>query len=129
MSKSNYAENKVLDLLNGKTAFSLPTAYVALFTAAPTDLGGGTEVSGGGYARFATTGAHWNSASNGSTSNAMEITFPTASASWGVVTHYATFDAPTGGNLLRWAALSRPRAINLGNTTSFPIGALAQSED
>lgn len=129
MSKTDYAENKVLDLLNGKTAFALPTVYVALFTAAPSDTGGGTEVSGGGYARVATTGATWNAASGGATSNALAVTFPTASAPWGTVTHYATFDAPTSGNMLRWSKLLRPRVIGSGDTVSFAIGALTQSDD
>ena len=93
MSKTDYAENKVLDHLNGKSSFTMPTVYVALFTAAPSDAGGGTEVSGGSYARVATSGATWAAASGGAASNAAAISFPTASASWGTVTHYATFDA------------------------------------
>jgi hypothetical protein len=44
---SDYAENKVLELLVGKTAFSTPTAYLALYTVTPTDAGGGTQVTGG----------------------------------------------------------------------------------
>lgn len=129
MSKTDYAENKVLDHLNGKTSFTMPTVYVALFTAAPSDAGGGTEVSGGSYARVATTGATWAAASAGATSNAAVITFPTASASWGTVTHYATFDASTAGNMLRWAILTASKAIGNGDTASFAIGALTQTED
>ena len=81
MSKTDYSENKVLDHLNGKASFAMPTAYVALFTAAPSDADGGTEVTGGSYARVATSGATWTAASGGSTSNAAAATFPTASAS------------------------------------------------
>ena len=129
MGKSDYAENKVLDLLNGKTAFALPTAYLALFTGAPSDTGGGIEVSGGNYSRVATTGATWTAASGGAASNALAITFPVASAPWGTVSHYATFDAPTGGNMLRWAKLLGPKVVPAGETVSFAIGALTQSED
>lgn len=129
MSKTDYSENKVLDHLNGKASFAMPTAYVALFTAAPSDAGGGTEVTGGSYARVATSGATWTAASGGSTSNAAAVTFPTASASWGTVTHYATFDAATSGNMLRWAALTAPKTIGSGDTASFAIGALTQTED
>ena len=74
-SKSDYAELKVLELLVGKTAFSTPTAYVALYTATPSDSGGGTEVSGGSYARKSTAGSDWNAAASGSISNANAITF------------------------------------------------------
>lgn len=129
MGKTDYAEAKVLDHLNGKTSFTMPTAYVALFTAAPSDSGGGTEVTGGSYARVATTGSTWAAASSGSTSNAAVVTFPTASASWGTVTHYATFDASSGGNMLRWAALTVSKTIGSGDTAAFAIGALAQTED
>lgn len=47
MSKSDYLENKLLDHQLGKTSYTMPTVYVGLFTAAPSDSGGGTEVSGG----------------------------------------------------------------------------------
>ena len=49
---SDYLEDKVLDHVFGGTAYTAPTTlYVALYTVAPTDTGGGTEVSGGAYAR------------------------------------------------------------------------------
>lgn len=129
MSKTDYCENKVLDHINGKSSFTMPTAYVALFTAAPSDAGGGTEVSGGSYARVATSGATWTAASAGATSNAAAVTFPTASASWGTVTHYALFDASSSGNMLRWAALTASKTIGSGDTASFAIGALQMTED
>lgn len=129
MSKSDYAENKVLDLLNGKTAFTLPTVYVALFTAAPSDAGGGTEVSGGSYARKATVAADWNAASGGSTSNANAITFATATGAWGTVTHWATFDASSGGNMLRWGALAVSKVPTSGDVTAFAPGTLVETED
>ena len=129
MSKTDYCENKVLDHINGKSSFTMPTAYVALFTAAPSDAGGGTEVSGGSYARVATSGATWSAAASGAASNAAAISFPTATASWGTVTHYALFDAASSGNMLRWAALTASKAIGSGDTASFAIGALSMTED
>lgn len=52
--------------------YSPPAIYVGLFTAAPTDAGGGTEASGGSYARVQMTQADatW-SAPAGSTSTAI----------------------------------------------------------
>lgn len=128
MSKSTYAENKVLDHMLGKTAWTMPTVYVALYTAAPSDAGGGTEVSGGAYARVATTGATWNAASAGSSSNASAITFPTASASWGTVTHFGQLDASSAGNLLRWGPLTTSKAIGSGDTASFAASSLTCTE-
>lgn len=129
MSNSDYAENKILELLVGKTAFATPSTRVALFTAAPSDAGGGTEVTGGSYARVTTTGATWAAASGGQISNAAEVAFPTPSAGWGTVTHFGLFDALTSGNLLRWGALTTSRTINTGDSPKFPIGSLVLTED
>lgn len=127
MSKSDYAENLVCDLLTGKSPSA--TRYVALYTAAPSDSGGGTEVSGGSYARKSTAAADWNSAASGSSSNANAITFATASGSWGTVTHYAVFDAVTAGNMLFWNALTTSKTVGSGDTASFAAGALVHTED
>jgi hypothetical protein len=97
----------ILGHLVGKTAiFSLPTVYIALFTAVGTDAGTGfTEVTGGSYARAATAAADWSPASGSAPStisNANTLTFPTATADWGTVIAFGLYDASTGGNLLCW---------------------------
>jgi hypothetical protein len=97
----------ILNHITGKSAiFSIPTAYVALFTGVGTDAGSGfTEVSGGSYARVSTAAGDWNSASGTSPSsitNANAITFPTATAGWGNVIAFGLFDASSSGNLLCW---------------------------
>ncbi len=130
--KSDYLENKLLDGVLGGTNFTQPaTVYVALLTAAPTDAGGGTEVSGGSYARAAVTNNSTNfpAAASGSKANGTAIAFPTPSGSWGVVTHFAVYDAASAGNLLYWAALTASQTISTGNTVSFAIGALVITED
>lgn len=127
MSNSDYAENITLDWLLGGSNPTRPSArYVALYTASPSDAGGGTEVSGGSYARVAAT---FGAASGGSASNSAPVTYPTPTASWGTVTHFGVFDALTGGNLLRWAALGAPQAINSGATVSFAASSLVCTQD
>lgn len=127
-SYSDFLENKLLDNLFGATAYTVPgTLYVALFTAAPTDAGGGTEVSGGSYARKAVTNntTNWPNASGGSKSNGALITFATPSANWGTVVAFAIFDALTAGNMLAWADLTTSKTINNGDPApEFAIGAL-----
>jgi hypothetical protein len=137
---SDYLENKVADHLFRGVAFTAPAAlYVALFTAAPSDSGGGTEVSGGSYARVAlapsttnwaaTNGAatttNPSSGSGGTTSNNVAITFPTATGSWGVVTHVAIFDAVTAGNMHWWGALTSSQTVGSGGTFSFAVSSLS----
>jgi hypothetical protein len=135
---SNYAENKVVDaLMRGQTFPTIANTYVGLLTAAPNDAGGGTEVSGGSYARVAVASslANWagtqaaasttaSSGTGGTTSNNGAISFPTPSAGWGTVTHVGVYDASTSGNLLWYTALGVSKTINSGDTVSFPAASL-----
>lgn len=126
-SFSNYLENAVLDHVFGASSYSAPaTLYVALFTVAPNDTGGGTEVSGGSYARVAVTNNATNfpSASGGAKSNGAAITFPTATASWGTVVAMGIYDAASAGNLLAWADLTSSKSVGINDTASFAIGDL-----
>jgi hypothetical protein len=110
-SKADYLENKLLDLVLGATAFAAPgTVYLALFTAMPSDSGGGTEVSGGSYARVAITNnaTNWPAAAGGSKSNGTDIVFPAATADWGTLLGWGLFDAASAGNLLYWGRLVGP---------------------
>ncbi len=127
MSKSNYLEDAILNHVLRNTALTSPTTvYAALYTAAPSDAGGGTEVSGGGYARQAIT---FGAPSSGAVSNSADVNFGTASANWGTVTHFGVFDASTAGNLLYWAALTASKTVNSGDSAKFAIGDLDISED
>ena len=116
---TDYAENQILNLMRG-VAWTAFAAYVALFTTATTDAGGGTEVSGGGYARQL-VGLSAASGAGGSTSNAADITFPTATADWGTVTHVAIMDAATLGNMIMHSPLDASKTIAAGDT--FKINA------
>lgn len=119
---SDYAENKLLDHLLGKASFTMPTTvYVALYTAAPSDAGGGSQVSGGSYARQAIT---VNSSSGGATNPNADVVFPTASASWGTITHVGIFDASSGGNLLMHGAATTPKTISAGDQLVVPAADL-----
>lgn len=134
MSKSDYLEGAWLDHDFGLATYT-PSAnkYVGLFTAAPSDAGGGTEVTIGSnaYARVAVPqgGSNWTRTGS-QVANALEIEFPAPSPSgWGTITHFGIFDAATSGNLLYWGALTTPRATASGVAPTFAIGALTHSED
>ncbi len=136
---SDYLENKLIDqLFRGQSAPTTSTLYVGLLTAAPSDSGGGTEVSGGSYARASLTSslANWagtqsagstdaSSGTGGQTSNNTAITFATPSAGWGTVTHFGIFDSASGGNLLFWGALTIAKTINQADTVTFPAASLS----
>ena len=119
MSFSNYLETELLDHVFAGNAYSSPAAvYVGLFTAAPGEAGGGTEVSGGSYARQA--GSFTVSGNTATTSAAIE--WPTATASWGTISHIAIFDASTSGNMLAYASLSASKTIASGDVFRIPAG-------
>ncbi len=132
MSKSDYLENKLLDHHLGGPDYTRPgTVYVALYSAAPSDAGGGTELAGNGYARVAVVNnaTNWPAASAGSKSNGTEIRTPTATGSdWATATHFGIFDASTAGNLLRWAALTASVTVTVGSDARFAPGALVATE-
>ena len=129
-SFADYWENEILDHLFGKGAYSPPTIYVGLSTADPGDDEAGlAEPSGGSYARKATTGTDWNAASGGSLDNATAIEFAAATGDWGTVTHFALFDALSGGNMLAHGSLTLSKTITSGDTVRFVIGDLDISLD
>lgn len=131
-SKSDFLELELLDHVLGNQAYSAPaTVYVALYTTAPTDAGGGVEVSGGAYARVAVTNnlTNWPAAAAGAKANGTEIEFPTATADWGTVVAFAILDASSGGNFLYWGDLTQSKTINNGDTAKFAVGDLDITED
>lgn len=119
---SNYAEKLVLDWLVTTGSATRPTGwYVALYTAAPSDAGGGTEVSGFNYSRKAITFAAATSP-DGTTSNTNTLLFTATGGAWGTVTHLGIFDAVTSGNLLWHGALTAGKTISDGDSLEFLDG-------
>jgi hypothetical protein len=125
-SFTDYTENLVLTWLFTGSSATRPTAwYVGLFTAAPSDTGGGTEVTGNAYARTATGTLSVSGTSPTNCTNDAAIEFAAASGgNWGTITHVAIFDASTSGNMLGWAALTTSRTINDGDILRIPAGDL-----
>ena len=120
---SNYLENALLNAtLRATTYTSVATVYVSLWTSDPTDAGSGTEVSGGSYARTAVT---FGAPSNGVTTNDADVTFPTATASWGTVGWIGINDAATSGNLLYHTALDTSKTIDSGDIFKISTGNLS----
>ena len=124
---SNYFEDKIIDHMLRNQSYTPPsTVYLALFITPTTDAGGGTEVSGGSYARQAVT---LSAASGGASENSADITFPQATADWGTITHVALMDALTGGNMLMHTALDASKTVNNGDTFKINAGDLDVTVD
>ena len=140
---TDHAEGVLLKALfadDRDVSFAPATWYVALFTAAPGETGGGTECNGTDYARVAVANstANWDLTGGGATDanadgvadnatleNAAEIAFAAVgSGGWGTATHWGLFDASTAGNLWIYAALTASVTLDAGDEPSFAAGAL-----
>ncbi len=122
---TNYLENKLIDHFLGTTSYTMPTdVYVGLFTVAPGEAGGGTEVTGGSYARQIVT---FGSASGGATSNDGNVDFtgmPSAT-----VVAIGIFDNLTSGNMLLYGTLTTNKTTDAGDTLRIATGDLDISID
>ena len=119
---SDHAENLLLNFLMTTGTATRPTNwYVALFTSAPNDAGGGTEVSGNGYSRQSVS---WDAASGtgGTTANSGAVSFTASGSGFGTVTHIGIFDASSSGNLLWHGAMDTAKSVASGDVLQFAVG-------
>jgi hypothetical protein len=120
---STYLENALINAtLRNTTYTSVATVYVSLWTSDPTDAGSGTEVSGGSYARTAVT---FGAPSSGVSTNSGDVTFPTATGTWGTVGWIGINDALSSGNLLYHTPLDVAKAITSGDVFKIATGNLS----
>lgn len=120
MGASNYLANKILDhIFQRSDDIDLGVGvWLALSTTEPNDDGTGvSEPSGDNYSRVLigyygqTLTYKMDAAVAGVTTNGDAIQFPevrdgSGTGDWGTITHYAMYDAETGGNMLISDALS-----------------------
>jgi len=125
MNLSDFLEAALLDHTFRGTAYTAPgTIYVALSTADPTENGSGlAEPSGAGYARLgiATGSAQWTRSGN-TVTNVNDHSFAQATGAWGTLTHWALFDAATGGNMLAHGQLPDSKSPVDGDTPTIKAG-------
>jgi hypothetical protein len=125
-------ETALLNHVFAGTNYPPPTGiYIALYTAAPSSTGGGTEVSGGAYVRM--SAAFTAPAGNPPTIyNPAAIQWVAATANWGTIVAGGLFDAATAGNFLGSAMLVdpadgvtlQPKVIGVGDIFRIPAGNL-----
>lgn len=139
-AKTNAFEQIVIEGIlknTGVMAAGYTNLYLALFTAVSDgELSSVTEVSTSGtaYARATLAAASaWSAGGqNGSSqyevSNAADISFTTATASWGTVTHFGIYTASSGGTLCYYGQLNASRAIGTNDQFRFLAGNLKIAE-
>ena len=114
---SNYLENKVLDhVLRYSTApyTGVSTLYLALFNNTSTNAASNLE-----------SGTLTDETSTSSAT----VTFDTATANWGTITHVAVMDGATAGagNVLFYGAVTTSKTIETGDTFQVSSGNLTVS--
>jgi len=119
---SDYAENKVLDVLGANATFTAPAAvYLGLSTGSFADDNSGTELTGNNYARVSVS---FGAAASGTMSNDAAIEFAAATGAWGSVSHWGLFDASSGGNLLVHGSFTTAKTIASGDVLKVATGDL-----
>ncbi|MBA7546844.1 hypothetical protein ES705_39243 [subsurface metagenome] len=121
-SLSDALEIKLLDHVLKTTPFVVPTnIYVALSTADPLDTGAGiAEPVGASYARVVMNS--WDAAASRATENTNKITFAQAEQDFGTITHWAIFDAITGGNFLAHGEFTVSKTCPIGTNLYIDVG-------
>tara|TARA_R110000796_G_scaffold56486_7_gene130846 strand:- start:4174 stop:4611 length:438 start_codon:yes stop_codon:yes gene_type:complete len=136
---STYTENRTLDFwlkANSQSTSAPGTVYLALFTgsadsagqaaATVTNLEEGVltdEVSTAGTA-YARQSVGFGTISNGTVATSGTVTFPTATADFGTVSHVAVMDASTSGNVIFYGDLTSAKLIESGDTFQITAGSL-----
>ena len=121
MSLTNYGEDALLTLFKDDGPY-----YLGLFTVTPGETGGGTEVSGGAYARRQVT---FGTPSGGSMKNSAAIEFPTATAAWGTAVAWGLFDAASSGNLVWYGSITEPKELLKGDIYRINASGLTLTMD
>lgn len=120
---TDYLEDKIMKHVFTNTSFTSPTTlYAALYTVAPSDTGGGTEVSTSGTAYARQAMAFSVSGTGTLATNSSAVEYPTATASYGTVVAVGIFDASTSGNLLAYASLTANKTVASGDVFRFNAG-------
>lgn len=116
---TDYLADKIRDHTLLNISYTSPaTLYLALFVTATTEAGGGTEVTGGSYARQAITFAAGVDAGLGEQSGGLSFAGMPACTVVAIGVH----DALSSGNMLYHARLPRQRIVTGGETLNLGSG-------
>lgn len=133
---SDYLEVELRKHIFRTGSFTKPTVLaIALCSTTTLDadtgaLTGREVANAGGYARqnLPPLDANWTApdGTGGLTDNAVAISFPTATASWGLITNFAICDSTTygGGNMLLHGSITTGKTVGVNDQVVFAIGAL-----
>lgn len=118
-----YLEAKLLKHMFDLEVFTPPTTqYVAICETKPTEISTGStidEPTDPSYSRVAIGITNWKVNSLGEAINTSAINFPAASESW-TGNYLVLLDAPTGGNILKYAKQVPALTVSPGANLTLP---------
>ena len=125
MTTTYFADCVIGNVFKTKTSPALPsTYYIGLSTTTPSSDGAGvSEPSDPAYARVALTSL--TAPVGGVIRNDQVISFPDSTEDWGTITHFVLYDAQTGGNLLIYNTVDKPRLIQADSQITFKANGLS----
>lgn len=136
MTASTYTRNNTINALLRGVAFPLPAGtYVSLHTADPGTTGA-SEVSTAAWPNYVrrnaeqggAIGTGWTASTTGTSSNTKQLPFPNMNGGTPItVTHFAVWDALSGGNCLESGPLNITRILGTGDIFIADVGALVTS--
>jgi hypothetical protein len=131
---SNAVELKVLELLVGKTAYTVTSPlFLALTTATilETDTAGSlTEAAYTGYARKSVAGTDWGAASAGQIANVNAITFAACTGGTSTLLGFALVTSASGAGDIQAFGTLPSLVVSVTQTpVSFGVGALILTAD
>jgi hypothetical protein len=130
---SNFTENAHINAMLRGIEYPLPAGtYLSLHTANPGESGG-NEVSTANWPSYTRKDAAnseaiasgWTEPVDGVSQNAQQVLYPSHNGASSItITHWAVYDAVTGGNMRGYASLNTPRTLQPGDVFVFDAGAL-----
>lgn len=125
MSAADALRQKLIDHYTGVAPFAVPTLFLGLFAADPTELGSlASEVTGTGYARQPLAGVMGAADPTGFSINTSIIGFGPAAADWGTTAFLGIAHTLSRGQVFFPGSMNQPRTITLGQPFQIPIGAM-----
>lgn len=125
MNTIYFLNNIAGNVFGTETTTGIPdNYYLGLSSTEPNKEGEGvTEPStSAAYARVKLE--NLSKPTNGVITNTSGIDFNESTDSWGTVTHFVIYDAPTGGHLLMYGELSVSRSVEAATIMTIKTGAL-----
>jgi hypothetical protein len=132
MSYTNYAKNKIQDLMLGGVALTPPSNYYLALSTTNISVSGSnlTEPVGAAYARIIipNTKSYFTNSSSGCLVNSASIVYVESSGSWGTIVDIALTDAITSGSVWMYTTLTSPKIVQSDTVISFSASAITFSQ-